>query len=261
MSFDAEAGRPIGAIVHGLRWAVAIFRRWRWLALLGLLLGGLGGGGARLVQDDQFRTSATISFRTPVFDSRSFATRFFYSAQDPAQVAAANFERLTARRVARFTASALHDGTTSEQVRNAISVSARGQSGVFDITATAPSGQRAAVLSLTYANQYLALRRADDASRYTAAVSVLARRLRSLPAASRRGRTGAAVSERIGDLQVVQALQDGNAEVIDDPSVPSAPIGRNTLASAAVGGLVGLLLGLGAGAIRDLRLARRVQPE
>lgn len=244
-----------------LRWSVvALARRW-WLVALGIVVGaGIGYGVASLLPVE-YRSTATVWFRTPAFDAENFGTRFFYSVQDPGQVAATNYETLRAPRVARLTATALGERTTERDVIEAIDIRSRGQSGMFDVTATASAPRRAAVLALTWVNQYIVQRRGTDELRYRAAVDSLARRLRSLPPAQRRGAAGVAISEQIGDLQVMSELLAGNVELLDFPPVPESPSTPSEMRLAGVGGLGGFLIGFLAALALEARRARRPAAE
>ncbi|HEY3969889.1 MAG TPA: polysaccharide biosynthesis tyrosine autokinase, partial [Solirubrobacteraceae bacterium] len=158
--------------------------------------------------------------------------------------------------VASRTAKALH--LPGGLVGSEVSVSGVGQSNIAQISVTDPDPARAASIANTYAEQYVLYRQAADRTKIAGAQALVQKELSALPPTQRNGSVGTTLENRSNQLGVLAALQTGNAEVAQPAGVPKSPSTPNTKRNAALGVLLGLLLGMGLVFVFE-RLDRRIR--
>jgi len=140
--------------------------------------------------------------------------------------------------------------------------SADADSSVISVVATQPSPALAARMANTYARQYIAFRAASNRGQIERIRSLLKRQIRvtassgSLSDAERSSR-GARLRGLRNQLELLAAVQTGNAEIVQQASPPGGPIGPNALRNTALGLVIGLFLGIGLALLFEL-VSRRL---
>ena len=210
-----------------------------------------------LAQQKQYSATASLLFRDPQFDQKLFGSTFIQQSGDPARQAATNVRLVSLEVVASRTSRALGGRPSAGDIAAGINVAPAGQSDVANITATNSDPQLAARIANTFAQQFIAFRREADRSKISSAQQLVQEQLRRLPAAERKSPEGTALSQRAEQLQILAALQTGNAELVQPAQPPSSPSSPKPIRNGAIGLLFGLLFGVAVALLLE-RLDRRL---
>jgi receptor protein-tyrosine kinase len=229
-------GTNLEQFVHVLR------RRWR-LLLACVVLVGLAAVGFSLIQAKLYTASASLLFRDTQFDQELFGSNFTPSSTDPQQQQATNLDLASLPTVATRTAVVLH--LPASLVASEVTVSGVGQSNIAQISVTDLSPRRAAQIADTYAQQYVLYRQDADREKIAGAQTLVQKELAALKPSQRSRSVGTTLQNRANQLGVLASLQTGNAEVAQTAQVPTSPSTPKTKRNAALGLLLGLLLGAG----------------
>src|SRR5437763_56321 len=82
--------------------------------------------------------------------------------------------------------------------------------------------------------------------------------IRNLPLSQRNGAQGSQLKQRAEQLQIMAALQTGNAELVQPATVPGSPSSPKPVRNSVIGGILGFLLGLGLALLLE-RMDRRLK--
>jgi capsular exopolysaccharide synthesis family protein len=207
-----------------------------------------------LSQEKQYTASASLLFRDPGFDQKLFGSQVFEQT-DPNREAATNVTLVSLETVGARAARRL--GVAS--VKSKVHVKAEGQSNVVAIDATDPKPRRAALIANTFAAEYIAFRRHADQAKIADARRLIEQRMARL--GQIQGGDSAevrALRDRLGQLQVLESLQTGNAELAQRATVPTSPSSPRIVLNTLLGAILGLILGIGLAFLLE-RLDRRVR--
>jgi capsular exopolysaccharide synthesis family protein len=204
--------------------------------------------GAALIfslhQTKEYTASASLLFRDPGFDQRLFGSSGAPS-QDPAREAATNLTLVSLQAVAGRTAATLRGNMTGSEISKKVSVSGRGQSDVASVKATDADPRFAATLANTFAESYIVFRRDADRRKVQQARKLVEDDFEALPPVAQSGSEGQALQRQISRLSTLEALQTGNAELVQRATVPSTPSSPKTVRNTVLGLGLGLLIGVG----------------
>jgi len=160
--------------------------------------------------------------------------------------------------MAEKTAQLLGHGLTEEEVSGALSMSAKGESNIVNVAATASSPALAADIANTYTNQFVKEQQNSNHAYYASALTLVNKQLAALSAKERVGTAGLALQDRAQSLGVLTELRNGNVQVAQAARVPKSPSSPKVARNTILGAMAGLLLGLGL-ALRLERLDRRIR--
>jgi succinoglycan biosynthesis transport protein ExoP len=234
----------------------ALRRRIR-LILLCCLMAAAAAFAYSVSQTKEYSATASLLFRDPGFVQQVFGASTFQST-DPTREAATNVGLVALDVVADRTATAVGDGLTGPTVSSEVTVEAQGASNLASVTATDPSASFAARLANEYARQYVLFRRNADRRKIAEGIRLVTQDYSSLSPEEQAADEGRSLQHQISQLRTLQALQTGNAEVVQTADVPSSPSSPQTKRNTALGALLGLLLG-GALALVFERFDRRLK--
>jgi uncharacterized protein involved in exopolysaccharide biosynthesis len=239
--------------------AIAIARRN--LVLLVVCITAVPGAALvfSLAQDKEYTASASLLFRDPGLDQKLFGSSFFEEAEDPARAAATNLRLVSLREVAERTAQSLDTpGITADVIEQQVEVSPEGESDIIAVGAVADDPQLAARIANSFARKYIDFRREADRAKVREAQQLVQARLDELSSEELVDTAGRSLRERSRELEILAALQTGNAELVQrarPPESASAPLLKRNV---AVGILLGVLLGAGLALLRE-QLDRRLK--
>jgi succinoglycan biosynthesis transport protein ExoP len=220
----------------------------------------IGVAGAALAfsftQEKKYTASAQLLFRDPGFDQKLFGSTLLPPGGDAGRQAATNVRLVSLRVVADRTAQVLGNGMTGSKVAGMVAVASDGQSDVVSIKAEARDPQLAARLANTFARQYIGFRRASDRATIREARALVARQL--LQRRTNNQINAPALRKQIDQLDLLESLQTGNAELVQPAQAPGVPSSPRILRNSVIGGLLGLALGIGFAFLYD-RLDRRMR--
>ncbi len=156
------------------------------------------------------------------------------------------------------TANLLRQGLTKEQVSTDVSVSAQGESNIVDVSATATSPALAANIANVYTKKFVEEQQSSNHRYYASALALVNKQLAVLSPKERVGTAGLALQDRAQSLGVLAELRNGNVEVAQAATVPTAQSSPKVSRNTALGAFLGLLLGLGLAFLLE-RLDRRIR--
>jgi capsular exopolysaccharide synthesis family protein len=160
--------------------------------------------------------------------------------------------------MAEKTARRLGQGLTDDKVREALGVSAQGESNVVDVSATAISPSLAAAIANTYVNRFVKEQQTSNHAYYASALALVNKQLAALSSRQRLSTAGVALENRAQSLGVLAELQSGNVQVAQLASIPTSPSAPKTSRNTVIGAVLGLLLGMGLALLFE-RLDRRIR--
>jgi capsular exopolysaccharide synthesis family protein len=217
--------------------------------LQGLIIVPLLVMAATLTQEKTYTATANLLFRddaTGILDQNTGAT-----LSDPTRVAATNDALIALPTVAGRAAKIVGDGVTAADVRSAINIGSGQESDVVEISATTPDPERSAAIANAYGEAYLAFRRDTDRAQLQEAIDLAERNIEALQPSERESEQGQRLQENLDRLRQIQALQTGKADLVQRAAAPTEPSGPDVKRNLVLGILLGAIVGLGLGALRD----------
>jgi succinoglycan biosynthesis transport protein ExoP len=201
---------------------------------------------ASLTQDKQYRAGADLWFGSPT-NAEALVPGATDPTQRPDREAATNLALASLDTVAARVRERFGGRATIEQLRDAVSIEAQGESDVVTVSARSDSPAQAARLANAFAGEIVALRQDTARADVQRAIDVIDAAVTARTASGRRpdARTRA-LQGRAADLEVIKALQSGSVQLVERATPPqhaSSPRpGRNAALAAFVAVAVGLLL-------------------
>jgi capsular exopolysaccharide synthesis family protein len=209
-------------------------------------------------QEKEYSASANLLFRDPVLAQTLFGADFFAPDFDATRTGETNIDLVSLAAISRRTAERLGGGLSAKDVEKKIEVEPGTDSDVATITATDPEPEQAAEIANTYAQEYIDFRRDADRLKVEEARELVEQQLAALPPEEVEDRRGDALRENAGELRVLEALQTGNAELVQEARTPTQASSPRPKRNVAVGLLLGLVLGAGLAIFLD-RVDRRMR--
>jgi polysaccharide biosynthesis transport protein len=241
-----------------LRNTIGVLRARIWLIAACMVMAGGAALAFSLMQEKQYSAESSLLFRDPGFDQRLFGSSSIQPWQDPAREAATNVRLASLDAVADRTAKDLGRGLDGGTVSAMLDVEPEGQSDVVSITATDEDPEFAADVANAFASNYIVFRREADQAKVADAQRVVEAKYEQLEPEEQVGEEGQALQQQISDLTTLEALQTGNAELVQEADTPSSPSSPQPIRNTIIGAMFGLLLGLGLALMRE-RLDRRLK--
>lgn len=243
------------ALSHYLR----ILRRGLWLVVLTTALATLGAFYASHREQKLYRSSADVLLSTQ--NLAGSLANVQSSNEDPTRVAATQADLAQTPPVAERALRLAHVADrTPQQLLSRSSVSSASNADILTFAVTDPSPAVAQRLAQSYAIAYTRYRRQLDTASIAQALQKVEARVRELKAAGAAGSTGYAnLVDTEQQLRSMDVLQGSNAQLIRSAG-PAAETQPKTTRNAALGAVLGLLLGIGLAFLRDA-LNTRVRTE
>lgn len=199
-----------------------------------------------LMQEKEFSASASILVREPGA-AETLLGRPGDVLPDPDREAATSAGLFRLEVVADRTARRLGVADVAGQ----ITTSSSETSNLLSVTAKDRDPVRAARIANTFAQEFISFRRDTERALIAAAERQMLRRLAELSEVQRQGPQGQVLREGITTLQTHRSVQTGDAIVVQAADPPASPSSPRTLSNTALGGAVGLLLGLIIALVRE----------
>jgi capsular exopolysaccharide synthesis family protein len=211
-----------------------------------------------LIQTKEYTAEASLLFRDPGFDQQLFGSAGSPSP-DPTREAATNIKLVSLQAVADRTAAALGNGLTGEEIAQKISVpQSEGNADVASIKATDPDPKLAATLANAFAENYIRFRRDADRRKVRQARNLVEADLARLSPTEQQSSQGQSLQRQISRLATLEALQTGNAELVQRATPPTSPSSPKTIRNTVIAWIIGLFLGIGLAAFLE-RQDRRLR--
>jgi capsular exopolysaccharide synthesis family protein len=258
-SNQAGSSQSDGGREGTLQRVIPIVRRNTGLILLCLVLAPVAALALSLVQSKEYTATSALLFRDPGLDTKFTGTPFFREGEDETRVAATNLRLVSLDTMATITARKLDEpGFGRKKVSEAVEVTADGPSDLVTIKATDTDPEFAALLANTFAREYVVFRRQRDRAKVREALDLVQQRLDVMTPEQRAANAGQDLERNARELEVIAALQTGNAEVVQRAQPPTEASSPKPLRSVAIAFVLGLLLAVGLTLLRE-QLDRRLR--
>jgi uncharacterized protein involved in exopolysaccharide biosynthesis len=220
---------------------------------------GLAAYLLSMLMPDRYTSTASLLFRQSplVGQVTGFAEGERFSSVE--QEGATNVAVVQSRPVAAETARQIGGDYGVGSVEEAMSIEARPNTRVVDVTAEAGTPEQAVRLANTYGEVFVAQRTRQVRREVQEALDRLERELQLLPDTARAA--GRELEQRASTLRVLNAVQSPNVELIQQAQLPDGPASPRPGRNAVLGLLFGLLLGVGLAALRQQLSIERIHKE
>ncbi len=267
---DAEA-------VDLREYARVVFRH-KWLIIQVTLVAAVAAATVSYVQTPVYTATAQLVSSPPDVSGVLSGSNVRAFSQDPARRIATQVELFKSVEVARIAAEKIGYRGKPQALSDKVKASAVGQTDVIEVSATDTDPERAAAIANAMADAFVAF----QASRSLATIQTLTKqigdRLQSAKAdldrldaefravlnSKKPGNAEALTAQRdaaleeytslkqkYDDLQIQASLQQDSAVVSERAAVPVGPSAPRPIRNTALAGVLGLLLGIGLGFLRE----------
>jgi capsular exopolysaccharide synthesis family protein len=169
-----------------------------------------------------------------------------------------NVRLVTLGDVAAKTAASIGRPFTPGRIKGAISAASDSDTSIVIVSATAANPVRAAEIANTYSQVFVTEQQSANIQSLTAAKKLVDEQYNALSPAQRAGSQGLALADRSQSLGILAKLQNGNVSVVGTANPPSSPSAPRVSRDTALGGILGLLIGLTLAFVME-RLDRRIR--
>ncbi len=130
--------------------------------------------------------------------------------------------------------------------------SGNGVANTVTISVSSSDPETAARVANLYATKFIAYRLEKDRARIDAAETVITQKLKEFQTPAQQATSDFYIlSERLRDLEITAATATGNFESVDTATPPSEPYAPQPMRSAAMGVILGLVVGAGYSVLRE----------
>jgi capsular exopolysaccharide synthesis family protein len=175
---------------------------------------------------------------------------------DPEGDKATNTQLVTTYAVADQVKRVLRLPDDPDALIGMMTVTSEQNGSLVDVTATDPDPGRAARVATAFAQQYVAYSQRQQREKVRQGEDLIDQRIAELAPDDTAGRRSLEEAKR--KLILVEAVQTGNAEVVDVAEVPGSPSSPNPKRNVAIALFFGLLLGVGIAFLLDV-IDRRIK--
>jgi capsular exopolysaccharide synthesis family protein len=244
----------------GFEHALKVIRRRGWIIVLCIVLAGAAAFAISHAQTKEYTATAALLFKNQTVAEQASGVQATVQT-DPQGQRDTNLTLVQlGDLVAQRTASALRLGLTSGEIKSAVTASPQGQSNIVLVAATWTNPVVAAKIANAYTKAFVQQQRQSDQATIQSGIALVRQQYTSLSPADQRSAQGQTLLDRMESLRVLKALQ-GDTQVVQSASVPSAPSSPKVFRNTLLGAVLGLFLGLGVAYLLD-RLDRRLrEPE
>ena len=233
-----------------------------WLIAACALIGLAAGVAYGMVEEPQYQSTAKVLLLQPDPNAAAFNSPLVN--EDPARGRATDIELARSAPVAQKAAERLGNGHTAGELIGKVSTSTQGDSNVLSITATSLESAETAPIANAFAASFIEFKRETTYRNFKRALERVNSQIEQLsqgggPEAQRAAQLGR-LRDQADYLRLLVSLQIGNAQLIETAGGPGYETGSGGTTAVLLGGLLGLMIGLGAGFLRD-RLDPRVKSE
>ena len=205
-----------------------------------------------LTSTKQYEGTSKVLLRKSPLNNAVFGNDIFPSSVDPQRDAATNVLLVKSSDVAQGVKRVLRLSDSPDALRDQITVEAEENADLVDVTARDGSATRAAQLANAFANQYIAFRQQTNREAITQGEARLRQQLASGAVDKAQG------EQALQRLTALEAIQTGDALIIDRASVPEGAASPKPLRDAILAGILGIALGVGIAFLLDF-IDRRVK--
>jgi capsular exopolysaccharide synthesis family protein len=231
---DDGQGKTLATFLRVLR------RRWAVIAVCALAACG-AAVALTAMQEKEYESSAKILFRDPGLEQIAMGAS---GPEDPLRAATTNLELGELRVVAARTAKRLQSpGVDPDEVSSSVSVDASSDSDLAEVSATTRDPVLSARMANIFAEEYIAFRVDSDRARVSEATDEIRLQLAGLSPVDQEGPIGDRLRRQEQRLDSLATLMTRNVELVESARPERSAVSPRPRRNAAVGLLLGLLLG------------------
>ena len=232
-------------------------RRAPWILLCVVLVAGAAFVYSRQ-ETKKYTATASLVFNNNQVSQQVAGLQAFSTSGSQQALQNTNLKLVQLGDMAAKTAVVLGQGFTKEKISADLSISAQGESNIVNVAATATSPVLAAGIANTYTEVFVKEQQNANHAYYASALALVNKQLAAMSPKERAGTAGLALQDRSQSLGVLAELRNGSVQVAQAAAVPTSPSSPKTARNTALGGLLGLLLGLGIAFLLE-RFDRRIR--
>lgn len=229
----------------------AVRRRWRTVAALTLLVTAAAVGFS-LASEKQYDATVELLLQSQEPVDELLDINRNPAASDPERELNTEVELIKVGPAAAAARRQLGLRRSTETLLRQVETETSTSTNIVALRVRDPDPILSARIANGLADAYVASRLDAARRRYAQASALAQRQLEALDAAERRSPEGRELAQRVRDLQMGAALQLGSAEVVRRATIPKDAARPRPRLSAALGVMLGLLLGVGVALVREL---------
>jgi capsular exopolysaccharide synthesis family protein len=230
------------------------------IALCAIVVAGAAFGFSKH-QTKKYTASASLDFETSSFAQQIAGLQTGGAPNNSTEALAqqaSNVERAKSAEAAVKTAKTIGHGLTAGRVLGSLEVAGQGESSIVLVSSTTTSPGLSAAIANGYAAQVVVEERYANFQKYKAALAIVRKQIAALSPAQRVGPDGLELQNRAQSLSLLSQLKVDDVKVASEAAPPASASSPKTSRNTALGGFVGLIIGIGLVLLLE-RIDRRIR--
>ena len=237
--------------------AVLSERKWWFMGPLIILI-GLSLAYTSLATP-QYKAQALLLRQSTKFDQALFQTQVF-ELTDPARALQTGADLVKLDVVAGMVKQDLNSSRTVKKLSRMVEVTPNSATDIIAVTATSTDPGEAVLVADAFARQFILYRMGADRTIIEQARQKIVEQMATMSAAEKATDQGKILIQRGEDLAILESMQTGGYEVVQQATVPSIPSSPRSVLILSLAVIVGLVAGLALSFAVHL-LNRRIRDE
>ena len=226
-----------------LRQALHVIRDRKWVIIAMTLLGFGVGLLVSMLTTPQYQAKAQILRQNTTLDSALFDVQIF-QISDQARALTTGADLVKLDLVAERVKEELGSSRSAQSLQGLVAVQPRSSSNIIDIVVTSPYPEEPAAVANSFARQFILYRQEADRMVLADAKAQMEAKLDAMTAEEAASARGQTLSQKVEELAVLESMQTGGYEMVQTARAPAAAYNVHTYRNAAVGLVLGFVLGL-----------------
>ena len=223
---------------------IAIVRARRWL-ITAIVVSAAGLALVwSLSQSSRYTASADLLFGHTTSADAIITGGATDTTDVPDRTAATNLALASLDTVAANVKRGFRGSATAQDLKDAVTVAAQGDSDVVTVTAEWDSPTQAAAIANAFATEIVNLRRQTERAGIQRAIDALSARVPPNPKTPAETARADSLNAKIGDLEALKQSADGNVNVVERATPPDHRSSPKPLRNAVIAGFVALILAI-----------------
>jgi Mrp family chromosome partitioning ATPase len=223
---------------------LGIVRARKWLIAAIVVAAGALALAASLTQSNRYQASADLVFGKTTNADAIVSGTTADTAEDPVRAAATNLALAGLDTVATRVKQRFRGSATVQEIRDAVSIHAQGESDVVSVTAEWSSPAQAAAIANAFATEIVALRRETAQADIQRGIDALKARIPPAPTTAADRTSAATLQGKVTELETLKALTTGNVHIAESATPPDHRSSPKPVRNAIIAGFVAAILSL-----------------